>query len=111
MPFSINCPNKGCGKYTEPLLNTETNEAECSDCGGIINITIFAKSQMKSLGQIKRDGKKQQAFSVQCKNCKKSSVPIVNSESVVLCSLCKTKLDISEPYANLIREKFKKNGA
>lgn len=108
MPFSINCNNKGCGKYTEPLLNTETDEAECGDCGKEIKgITSFAKNQMKSLGQIKRDDKKQQAFSVQCKNCKKSSVPIINVEGTILCSLCKCKLDISGPYANLIREKFK----
>jgi len=108
MPFSVYCDNKGCGKNTEPLLNLETNEAECVDCGGVIkSITSFAKIQLKSLGQIKRDDKKQQAFSVQCKACKKAAVPEINSEGTILCSLCKCKLDISGPYANLIRERFK----
>lgn len=107
MPFMICCDNKGCGKSMEPLLNLETNNVECAECGKVINsVTSFTKTQMKSLGQIKKDDKKQQAFSVQCKSCKKSSVPLIDGENI-LCMLCKNKLDISVPYANLIREKFK----
>ncbi len=108
MPFMIYCNNKGCGKNTEPLLNIETNEAECVECGAIINsVTSFAKTQMKTMGQIKRDDKKQQAFSVQCKFCKKSVLPEVNGK-IVLCSLCKNELNISIHYANLIKDKLKK---
>ena len=54
MGFLVYCNNKGCGKEQEPLLDVSDNEAYCSECGGKVNVTVFAKSQMKALGQVKR---------------------------------------------------------
>lgn len=107
MGFSIQCDNKGCGKYQEPKLNLETNDVECADCGQPIkSVTSFAKNQMKSLGQIKRAEQTQQAFSVQCANCKKSAPPVLSGKDI-LCAICKKELSVSAPYAAILREKFK----
>jgi hypothetical protein len=111
MGFRTYCSNKGCGKDNEPLLNTSTNEVECSECGKpITNITSFAKAQMKTLGQIKRDSKKGQAFSIECTFCKKSSPPKIdpNTERIV-CAFCNSYLDyLSAPFVQIVKEFLKK---
>jgi uncharacterized Zn finger protein (UPF0148 family) len=110
MGFRTYCDNKGCGKDQEPLLNLDTNEVECTECRKEIkSITSFAKSQMKNLGQIKRIEKSQQAFSVQCNFCNKSSPPKINKDGQVICSVCEKHLNnLSAPYVNLIKQKFSK---
>lgn len=107
--FRVYCDNKGCGKDQAPVLNLETNEVECTECGqNIKSITLFAKNQMKSLGQIKRDSKREKAFAVQCKYCKKAAPPKVVDEKVV-CSLCDKHLDyLAASFVNVIKDKLGK---
>jgi len=106
MGFLTYCDNKGCSKQQEPLLNLETNEVECTECGkSIKSITVFAKAQMKGLGQIKRDEQKKQAFSVQCRFCKKENAPKLDQDKKILCSVCNKHLDyLTAPYAHAVRQ-------
>lgn len=106
--FRIYCTNKGCSKESEALLNTETDEVECAECGKSINVPYSTKASLKSIGQIRRTKKSEKAFSVECKKCNKIEVPVIDANKNIVCGKCKVKLDnISAPFANLIREKLK----
>jgi len=108
MAFRIYCSNKGCGKESEVLLNTENDEVECGECGKNIAVPYSTKASLKSMGQIKRTKKSDKAFSVECKKCNKISVPVLDKDKNIVCGKCNMKLDnISAPFANLIREKLK----
>ncbi len=103
--FRINCTNKGCHKESEAVLNTETNEVECGECGKNIDVPFSTKAAMKGIGQIKRAKKSEQAFSVECKKCKKVFVPALDQDKNIICGKCSERLDnIALPFANLIRE-------
>lgn len=108
MAFQTYCNNKGCNKEQEPLLNLDTNEVECSICGkSISTITPFAKAQMKTIGQIKRKVKGSQAFSVECKQCKKTATPkIVKGKAV--CVHCDSVMDhLSDPFVAILKNYVK----
>ena len=109
MAFLIYCDNKGCGKDQEPLLDVLSDEVYCVECGKTIkSVTSFAKKQMKTLGQIRRDEKKQQAFAVKCNVCKKESPPTVEKNGMIVCSLCKNELiDLPKPFAQVIKNHFR----
>jgi len=102
--FLICCDNKGCGKDQEPLLDVLTNDVHCSECGKVIkSVTSFAKAQMKSLGQVKRDEKKGQAFAVKCSSCKKES-PATVVAGKIHCGICKIEMkDLSAPFVQMIK--------
>jgi hypothetical protein len=104
--FKIYCDNKGCGKDMEPLLNVETNDVECTECGRTINcVSKFTKTQMKVLGQIKRDQKAKQAYSVQCRFCSKESPPALDENDNICCSLCNKTLDyLAAPYVHAVKQ-------
>lgn len=106
--FRIYCDNKGCNKDMEPLLNLETGKVECTECGGnITNVTSFAIGQMKSMGQVKRDQKVKQAFSVQCKYCTKENGPYLNDKGQICCSACKKHLDyLAAPFAHMLKQQL-----
>ena len=115
MGFTTFCDNKGCGKQIEPLLDKETNDVICTECGKPINsITEFAKRQMVSLGQIRRATPKKQAWSVKCEGCKKEGPPKLNKAGEVdkhnkpvvklLCQYCDSELaNINRPFAEIIK--------
>ena len=106
--FRIYCTNKGCSKEMEPVLNTETNEVECSECGKNVTVPFSTKVGMKSIGQIKRTKRSEKAFSVECKKCKKVSVPKLDANKDIICGQCNQILDnISAPFATLVRENLK----
>lgn len=95
--FLIYCNNKSCGRDQEALLDTETNEVECAECGrAIAGITSFTKIQMKTIGQIKRAGSSKQAFATKCPTCRKESAPKVMG-SKVGCGLCSAELTHLSP--------------
>lgn len=100
MGFNIQCDNKGCHKYQEPKLNVETNEALCDECGQPIkSVTKFAKTTMRSLGQIYRGAEKQkQAFAVQCKACNKHGRPKVVNGKDLACVHCGAELELAGPF-------------
>lgn len=107
--FLIYCDRKGCGKDQEPLLDVSTNEVICSECGGEIkSVTSFTKVQMKSMGQIKRAEKKQQAFAVKCQGCNRMAAPNISLENKILCSMCSVEiLNLPKPFEQVIRSHIK----
>jgi len=109
MGFRMFCNVKGCYKEMEPVLDKETNDVYCIECNSVINnITEFAKTQMKSIGQIKKNTTTKKAFSVQCSNCKKEGTPILN-DNKLLCMFCNVECkNISKPFASSLKEMLSK---
>jgi len=109
MPFSLICPNKGCGKTQEPYIDPKDDKVYCSLCDKeISNITNFTKIQMKSLKQFRP--KNIMSFSVKCLKCQKEARPnIVNND--VICSGCLKPMDhLSVPFKNMLKDQLKKVG-
>src|ERR1039457_4598092 len=109
MGFAINCNNRGCNKMQEPLLDTRDNKVYCSDCNKEINnVSSFAKTQMKSLGQVKRPDK---ALAIECQSCHKAGTPALEKDKLV-CSWCgKDHTKISKSFEIIIRDFIKKGGS
>ncbi len=120
MPFRTFCDNKGCRKEMEPVLDRQTNEVYCTECGNAINsLTDFAKRQMVALGQVRRAEKKKQAWSVKCDACQKEGPPKLNKEGEknekglligdkLLCSYCDAELkNLNKPFAQIILTNLK----
>lgn len=82
---------------TNGVLNVETNEVMCTECGeNISNISEFTKLSMKSIGDIYRPRKKK-AFVFKCLTCK-DDVEAVMKDGVVVgkgCSQEKGKCQIN----------------
>lgn len=90
MSFLSNCTNKGCYKLTEPVLDKATRKVYCVECGGeMTGITDFAKRSLETLGQIRREGMKREAFSVECEGCKRIGVPVLQKNGTLACPHCK----------------------
>ncbi len=104
--FVIQCDNKGCKEMQEPTLDVKTNEVICSECQNpITNVTHFTKVQMKSLGQIKRDDKKSQAYSVKCPLCSKEGCPVLNDNKEIVCQYCAAaQSQLSGPFKQVIMD-------
>lgn len=104
MAFVVYCDNKGCGKQMEPLLDPDTNKVECTECGKEIhNISSFAKTSMKGLGQLKKVNT-QKAFAVNCLSCNKQDVPKVDSDGRVVCGVCGQHLShLSPPFVQMLK--------
>jgi len=109
MGFLLQCDNKGCFEQMEPMLDVESDEVFCSKCGKEIkNVTVFAKRQMKSLGQTMKNQKSSRAFAVQCKYCKKTEAPTVDKNNDINCGGCGKLMDyLTAPFANTIRLNIK----
>ena len=106
MPFLLNCNNKGCFKKQNSLLNPETNEVICGECGmPISGISDFTKRQMKSMGEIIKENKKEK-FSVRCNSCNKSGTP-EQSDNKYVCKFCKKDLNLSPIFINMLKQNAK----
>lgn len=75
MSYYLYCTNQDCRKETAPLLDTNTNEVYCDQCGNTIQANYFIKTTLKTLGQVKRTSPAQQAFSVVCPACNTNAQP------------------------------------
>lgn len=100
----MNCTNKGCGKNTNPVLDIRDNLVYCGDCGKEISqVSSFMKSQLKSLGQVKKPSRP--AYSVRCEKCKQESLPTIDINNVLVCAWCSNILkSIAKPFEILIRK-------
>ena len=105
MPVSINCTNKGCGKFNEVVLDTKTDQVFCSVCDKeIANVSHFVKTQLKALKQVRRA--KKQAFAIKCEHCKSEGMPkLVND--VFVCAMCSKTVNVSKPFEPLLRKVIK----
>ena len=104
MAFIVTCTNKGCFEQNTPALDSN-NCVICGECGKeIANISDFTKRQMKSMGQVVKDSKKQYSF--KCVKCSKSEQPkIVNNK--FLCKFCDNEFtNISEPFKLIMKDKL-----
>ncbi len=71
-------------------MDKKTRKVYCVECGGeMTNITEFAKASLLALGQIKREGLKREAFSVECDACKRIGVPALQKNGKLSCPHCK----------------------
>lgn len=109
MPFSMYCTTKGCSKQMDPYLDPKTDKVYCSLCDNeILNITHFAKIQMKALKQFKQ--KKVVSFAVKCLKCGKEERPQIVNDDIV-CRACKKPMDhLSEPFKIMLKDKLKTAG-
>jgi hypothetical protein len=107
MPFMMTCTNSGCGKTQPPYIDKDTNEVYCSACDQIIqNVTIFAKTQMKTLKQYRQKEKK--SFAVKCEKCGKEERPKIIGDDIV-CGACTTPLDNLSPFfKNMLKTQLAK---
>ncbi len=114
MGFLIQCDNKKCREFQEPVLNKETDDVHCSKCDGVIeHVSIFAKRQMRAGGQIKRESVPKQAFSVKCSSCEKIMCPKLHEEegkrAKLFCPSCDVEhTQLSTPYAQTVIAFLKK---
>ena len=114
MGFLIQCDNKECREFQEPVLDKETDDVHCSKCDGTIDhVSIFAKRQMRAMGQIKKESVPKQAFSVKCTSCEKIMCPKLLEEegkkTQLLCPSCgEEHSQLSAPYAQTVIAFLKK---
>lgn len=108
MPFMINCDNKGCMKSQEARLDIKNNSVLCAECGKEIkNITSFAKTQLKSMGQTIKNTQEKQMFAISCPSCELKAKPVLTGESFT-CPGCKKELtNISEPFKLILKANMK----
>jgi ribosomal protein L34E len=111
MGFRIFCDQKGCRKEMEPALDKTDNKVYCTECGKEIHcVTEFAKNQMVSLGMVKRESKRQQAFSVRCNKCNKENPPTLKKDRLH-CAHCDAEIEgLSAPFALAIKEFLRAQG-
>lgn len=107
MAFTTCCTNRGCGKQMEPYIDPKTEKVFCSICNKeIINITYFAKAQLKSLKQFKP--KVQTSFSVKCDKCGQEGRPKLIKDEL-FCCMCNVILsNLSLPFKNMLKEQLLK---
>lgn len=104
MGFNIQCDNKGCHKLNEPLLHVETNEVVCSECDQPINsVTAFAKTTLRTIGQIYRgEPKQKKAFAIKCQSCQKVNTPKVETGKQLVCPHCGEPSTVAGPMKQVI---------
>ena len=102
--FELYCTQKGCKQRQKPTLDVVSNEVICSQCGGVIEgITDFTKIGMKSIGQIKRNTGKKQAFALNCGACSNIAQPVLGDNDSLLCVRCgEEHKQVSAPFKQAI---------
>lgn len=102
----VTCTNRGCLQLNEAKLNRKTQQVMCIECGQeITGITDTFKKILDAQSQIIRGETK--AMSVQCNACKKKC-DINIKEDKPYCSLCDTKLQLSDTFFNMAKTMIKK---
>jgi ribosomal protein L34E len=106
MEYRSFCDNKGCHKEMRPVVNKETLEAFCTECGNQVNnISIFMRRQMASYDQVQRNEKKRMPWSMMCKSCNKEGPPELDKDGKKLnCSFCGKELEnVARPFYEMVR--------
>jgi len=74
--FSMTCPHKDCHKFTDPVVDTTTDQIVCGDCfQPLPGLTNIVKTQLISMKRIKKGRQSGQAFSTKCPSCESNMVP------------------------------------
>jgi hypothetical protein len=99
----VTCNNKGCLKASNALLNEETGEVICQECGQpITNVTGMMKRALKSFGQIIRAERK--AFLQGCRSCKANREVVLNENNETICKVCHNPIQIHEAFKLAMEE-------
>lgn len=103
----LSCTHKGCFSHDHHLLDPDTNEVFCLECGEAIkNVPNPTKSVLKSLGQIKRKSKNGLQYT--CKDCGHNDRPLLKSLSggvkIATCRKCGKKMDIHPSFIQAMSE-------
>ena len=103
----INCDNRGCLKSSNALLNVETLEVICGECGKAIKgISEPMKRTLKSFGQILRNEEKK-AFMMACKSCNANREVVLDHENNTVCRVCNKEIKVHAAMKRL--QIFKKH--
>ena len=99
----ILCDNKNCHKSSNALLNPETLEVICQECGKPIeNVSDAMKRTLKSFGQIIRVSKK--AFMLACPQCKANREVVLDQDNNTICKNCHSPLKIHPAFKIAMEE-------
>lgn len=100
----IACTNKGCMQTTNALLNTETLEVICADCGqSISNVSESMRRTLKSFGQIIRTDQKK-AFMMACRTCNANREVVLNDKNETVCGICGDVINVHPAMKQAIAE-------
>ena len=109
MTFQMQCHNKECRKFTEPLLDESNDTIVCGDCFvEIKNVTVFVKNQLRSSRQIKKKTAHAKAFAVKCKWCSSSDAPILKGDKL-FCTTCDKDMECTIHFVNMFKLKAVNN--
>lgn len=113
MPFRTFCDSedKTCRKDIEPLIDKKTNKVFCPECNLEINsVNQFMKTQLASMGQVRRESADRTPYAIECKGCKNKKSPKLGPQKEILCAACGLDMtnSLNAPFAALVREAFKK---
>ena len=90
----ISCTNKGCLQATNALLNKETQEVLCEECGNpITGISESMRRTLLSFGQILRT-ESRKAFMMACRTCNANREVVVTSKNDTICGICKNPIAV-----------------
>jgi len=98
------CTNKGCLKQTDALLDVETGEVICQECGKpIFGVSEYMKRTLKSGGQIVRKNEKK-AFMVHCKSCNANRILVLDKDNNTICKTCHNKVAVHASFRIAMEE-------
>lgn len=105
----LKCNNAGCFNLSDVKLDQESNEIICLACGkSLKNMTETTKKMLRDAKEFLKKDKPRGAFSVNCKNCKRTVTPLRQKKgNKYFCPECEKELELSEAFKNAISN-FKK---
>lgn len=84
----IACNNKGCMQTSNALLNKDTHEVVCGECGKAISgVSDAMRRTLSSFGQILRTDSRK-AFMMACRNCNANREIVLADDNSTVCSIC-----------------------
>jgi len=99
----IACTNKGCMKTSNALLNPETLEVICQECGAKIdNISEAMKRTLKSFGQVIKENKR--AFMLSCTACRANREVVMDQDNKTICKTCHEPITIHAAFKMAMEE-------
>jgi len=94
----IACNNRGCLNQSSALLDKDTGEVVCQECGEVIKgISDFMKRTLKDAGQVIRTNVKR-AYMVGCSSCKANREPVYNEDNKIVCKVCHNPINLTPQF-------------
>jgi len=89
---------------TNALLNTETLEVICQECGqSVANVSESMRRTLKSFGQILRTDQRK-AFMMACRTCNANREVVLNDKNKTVCSVCNEEINVHPAMRQAIAE-------